>query len=147
MLDAGADPLRYLPTSPLTAMIRAVKNGHAGIVQLFMERGFAIPAWVTISGRSHPLLKMAADNGHLPVVQLIIGNEDGALPSPSHLGNIIGSAAERDHFSVVKALLEEFADLNWRKGVGQRHCAWQQARTKWRLFNILSNILSSLESV
>lgn len=85
------------------------------IVQFFMERGFAMPAWVTISGHSHPFLKMAADSGHLPVVQLIIGNGDGALPSSSHWGNFIGSAAERDHFSVVKVIVEEFADSELEK--------------------------------
>lgn len=46
-----------------------------------MERMSAISAWVTIGGPSYPLLKVAADNGHLPIVQLTIESEDGELPS------------------------------------------------------------------
>lgn len=106
MLDAGADPLIQLSTSPLTAMTRAVKNQHAGILRLFMERGFAIPAWITIGYHYHHLLGVAADNGHLSVVQLILECEHGELPGPGHWGHTIGDAAERGRLSVVGALME-----------------------------------------
>lgn len=104
MLDAGADPLAN--NESWLALSLAVENGHAAIIQLFVEQGTVIPAKNFLT--SYQPLYAAATLGHLSVVRLIIAR--GELPEPDTIKRTLTDTAEEGHFAVIKILVEGILD-------------------------------------
>ncbi|ODM14495.1 hypothetical protein SI65_10117 [Aspergillus cristatus] len=123
MLDVGADPLEC-NNGAFTAMALAIVHRHITILHLFLKRGIPIPVCASRHSRSD-LLAEAASNGHVAVVQLILAQ---AQPSSSDIAYALTDAAEKDHLTVVDALVEALREK--RRHGGSENDGWTKPLAK-----------------
>lgn len=85
--------------SPLAA---AAFNGHVEVMRILLSKR---PAWANLAAFNykHPL-RMAAKNGQLHAVQMLLANH--SVPDPSRSFSPLVAAAEKGHAHVVEYLLQ-----------------------------------------
>ncbi|RSM06849.1 hypothetical protein CEP52_005526 [Fusarium oligoseptatum] len=87
----------------------AAGDGRIAIVQLLLQRGAKVDAWVKHLDDG-PALVAAAENGHVEIVQLLL--ENGAdIDAEGLWRRALTAAAAEGHEDVVKLLIEKGADL------------------------------------
>lgn len=101
MLDNGAYPLRC-HDGEHTAMSLAVMNGHASVLELFLERNIPLPR-TDFLDPDYDALTEAVHEGHAAVVRLII--EHGELPASWNFEFLLADAAGDGYIAVVEVLM------------------------------------------
>lgn len=101
MLDNGAYPLRC-HDGEHTAMSLAVMNGHASIIELFLERNIPLPK-TDFLDPDYDALTAAVHEGHAPVVRLIIKHRK--LPASWNFEFLLADAAGDGYIAVVEELM------------------------------------------
>jgi ankyrin repeat protein len=93
-----------------TALIDAASRGQAEAVRILLDAGADVEAKTKIE--KNTALLLAADQGHVKIVQMLIGNRSNVNVRDGNGKTALIIAAARGHTDIVQLLLDKGADVN-----------------------------------
>lgn len=93
-----------------TALIDAASRGQTEAVGVLLAAGADVEAKTKIEEKTAVLL--AADQGHVKIVQMLVGNRSNVNARDGNGKTALIIAAARGHTEIVQLLLEKGADIN-----------------------------------